>query len=125
MALQDSNAFQMIEMAVFSSTSLTGSFQVINGAAQQPIGGATGFGSAIKILQIYNDSNNGVTFSLDGLTGHFYLPSKGTEIIDLQTNHADISGYASGTLNGRQGQLIWAQGTAGSAGLNIYIMGYR
>ena len=119
------DSFQCIEMAIFDATTLTGTFQVMNGAAQQAGTSSVGFQKDIKILKIYNDGSTGVTISYDGLINHDYLPSKGTMIIDLQTNHRDASSYSSGTLNGRKGQLVWGKGTASSAGLNIYISGYR
>lgn len=123
--MADFDFFTCIEMAVFDATTLTGDFAVMNGAAEQPIGGATGFSEDIKILKIYNDGSTGVTISYDGETPHDYIPSKGTMILDLQTNHKDYAGLASGVLVGRKGQLVWGSGTASSAGLNIYISGYR
>lgn len=119
------DAFQCIEMAVFDASTLSGTYQVMNGAAQQADTGSVGFQDSIKILKIYNDGSTGVTISYDGVVKNDYLPSKGTMIIDLQTNHADNSAYASGTLNGRKGQLVYGKGTASSAGLNIYISGYK
>lgn len=119
------DTFQCIEMAIFDATTLSGSYQVMNGAAQQTGTSSVGFQNDIKILKIYNDGSTGVTISYDGVINNDYLPSKGTMIIDLQSNHADNSSYSSGTLNGRKGQLVWGKGTASSGGLNIYISGYR
>jgi hypothetical protein len=117
--------FQCIEMAVFDASTLSGTYQAMNTATQQADTGSTGFQAPIKILKVYNDGSTGVTFSFDGVVKHDYLPSKGTMIIDLQTNHSDGSTSGTGTLNGRQGQLVYGKGTASSAGLNIYISGYR
>lgn len=117
--------FECIEMAIFDATTLTGTYQVMNGAAQQAATSSIGFQKDIKILKIYNDGSTGVTISYDGVINNDYLPSKGTMIIDLQTNHRDNSGYSSGRLNGKKGQLVWGKGTASSAGLSIYISGYR
>jgi hypothetical protein len=119
------DTFQCIEMAIFDATTLTGTYQVMNGAAQQAGTSSVGFEYDIKILKIYNDGSTGVTISYDGVINNDYLPSKGTMIIDLQANHRDNSSYAAGTLNGRKGQLVYGKGTASSAGLNIYISGYR
>lgn len=119
------DAFECIEMAVFDATTLTGTYQVMNGAAQQADTGSVGFQKDIKILKIYNDGSTGVTISYDGVVKHDYLPSKGTMIIDLQANHRTDSGYASGRCNGKKGQLVFGKGTASSAGLSIYISGYR
>lgn len=126
------DTFNCIEMAVFDASTLTASYQVMNGATQQTDTGSVGFQYDIKILKIYNDGSTGVTISYglrktdnSDYVKQDYLPSKGTQIIDLQANHRDDSGYASGKLNGRAGQLVYGKGTASTAGLNIYIIGYR
>jgi hypothetical protein len=119
------DSFRCIEMAVFDATTLTGTYQVMNGASQQADTSSVGFQSDIKLLKIYNDGSTGVTISYDGIVKHDYLPSKGTMILDLQANHRTGSGYSSGTLNGRKGQLLFGKGTASSAGLSIYIIGYQ
>ena len=118
------SSFTCIEMAVFDATSFTGSYQIMNGASQQADTGSVGFQNDIKILKIYNDGNQGFTFSFDNVVKNDYLPAKGTMIIDLQANHADNSSYSSGTKYGRKGQLIYGKGTASSSG-NVYISGYR
>ena len=118
------DSFQWIEMAVFDATTLTGSYQVMNGAAQQTDTGSIGFEKDIKVLKMYNDGTTGLTISYNGVVKNDYLPSKGTLIIDLQANHADNSSYSSGTLNGRKGQLVWGKGSASASG-NIYISGCR
>lgn len=118
------NSFQCIEMAVFDATTLSGTYQTMNGSAQQTDTSSVGFEYDIKILKMYNDGTTGVTISYDGTIKNDYLPSKGTLIIDLQANHKDNSGYSSGTLNGRKGQLVYGKGTASASG-NIYISGYR
>ena len=123
--MADLMSFQCIEMDVFDATTLTGSYQVMNGAAQQADTGAVGFSDDIKILKIYNDGSTGVTISFDSVVKNDYLPSKGTMIIDLQSNHSTAATYGNGTLNGRKGQLVYGKGSASSAGLNIYISGYR
>ncbi len=130
--MEDLDSFQCIEMAVFDATTLSSSYQLLNGAAQQVDSGAVGFEDDIKILKMYNDGSTGVTISYGRRNGgntdymkQDYLPSKGTMIIDLQTNHKDFGTHGTGTLNGRKGQLIYGKGTASSAGLSIYIIGYR
>jgi len=118
------DTFQCIEMAVFDMTTLTGSFEPLNTASQQPVVGSEGFQDSIKVLKLYNDGDTGITLSYNGIVPHDYLPAKGTQIIDLQANHASNSAYGSGTLNGRKGQYIYGLGTASTAG-NLYISGYR
>lgn len=130
--MEDLDSFQCIEMAVFDANTLSGTYQGMNLAAQQTDTGSVGFQDDIKILKIYNDGSTGVTISYGAqgsltasLVKHDYLPSKGTMIIDLQTNHKDFGTHGTGTLNGRKGQIVYGKGTASSAGLNIYISGYR
>lgn len=107
-------SMQAITMAVFNTATLTGSYASLNG---------TGFSDDIKILKIYNAGTLGVTVSYNGTDDQDFFPAGATQIIDLQTNHADNSAYGSGTLNGRKGQIIWGKGTAGAG--NFYIVGYR
>lgn len=123
--MEDLDSFQCIEMAVFDATTLSGTYQAMNGAVQQADTGSVGFQDDIKILKMYNDGSTGVTISYDGVVKNDYLPSKGTMIIDLQTNHKDYGTHGTGTLNGRKGQIVYGKGTASTAGLNIYIIGYR
>lgn len=117
------DSFQCIEMAVFDSSGLSGTYAIMNGPSQYEIYTGTGFEEDIKILKFYNDSDVGVTLSYDSVKRCDFIPSKGTLIIDLQTNHSDNSAYGAGTLNGRKGQTIFGKGSAGTG--NIYISGYR
>jgi hypothetical protein len=115
----DLSSFQCIEMTTFDTATLTGSYTAMN----------TGFSDDIKILKIVNMGTNGVEVSYDGVTDHdFYAPTPNGVaaiplIINLQANHSCNSSYGSGTLNGRQGQIIYGKGTAGTG--NLYIIGYR
>ena len=113
-----------IEMAIFDMTSLTGTFQAVNGAAQQVGTSSVGFEDNIKIMQIYNDGDTGITLSFDSVINHLYIPAKGTLIVDFQANHQAAGPCGAGKKNGRKGQLIFGKGTASSAG-NLYISGYR
>lgn len=107
-------SFQAIPAATFDLTTLTGSFQPLNG---------TGFADDIKILKIYNGSGVGVDISFDGVTKHDFWPSGATLIIDFQTNHSDNSAYGAGTLNGRKGQIIF--GRTSTTSTQLQIAGYR
>lgn len=108
------SSFQAITAESFDLTTLTGTFQPLNG---------TGFSDDIKILKIYNGSGVGVDISYDGVTKHDFWPSGATLIIDLQTNHADNSAYGAGTLNGRKGQIIY--GRTSTTSTHLQIAGYR
>ena len=118
------STFTCIELAIFDAATLSGTYQVMNGAAQQTGTGSVGFQEDIKIMKIYNDGSTGVTISYDGVINHDYLPSKGTMIIDLQSNHKNDS-QAAGTLIGRKRQIVYGKGSASAAALNIYISGYK
>lgn len=112
--MADLSSFQCITAATFDLSTLTGSFQALNG---------TGFSDDIKVLKIYNGSGVGVDISYDGVTKHDFWPSGATLIIDLQTNHADNSAYGSGTLYGRKGQIIY--GRTSTTSTQLQIAGYR
>lgn len=107
------NAFQAIPAASFDLTTLTGSFQALNG---------TGFASPIKMLKIYNGSAVGVDISYDGVNKHDYWPPGGTLILDLQANHRSEGNTSAGILNGRQGQIIYGRTT--STATQLQIAGY-
>ena len=107
--------FSAIPMATFDTSGLTGTYQALNGA---------GFGDTVKMLKIYNASDTGITISYDGgTTDHDFIPPVSTFILDIQANHAASTVYASGTLNGKNGQIIMGKGSAGTG--NLYIAGYR
>lgn len=135
--------FEMVEMAIFDSSTFSGgtTYDLLNGpSSYETFPGAAapttvGFPDDIKILQIYNGSTVGVILSYNytvvpvaGVPTSFhvrnaFLPAGATLIVDLQTNHADNASYGAGTKNGRRGQTIFGNSSAGTG--NIYIMGYR
>ena len=108
------SSFQCITAASFDLSTLTGSFQSLNG---------TGFSDDIKILKIYNGSAVAVDISYDGVTKHDFWPVGATLIIDLQANHSDNSAYGAGTLNGRKGQIIY--GRTSTTATQLQMAGYR
>lgn len=111
----DLSSFTAINAVSFDLTTLTGSFQPLNGS---------GFSDDIKILKIFNPSTTtGIDISYDGVNKHDYWPPGATLIIDFQTNHADNSAYGAGTLYGRKGQIIYGRTSSTSAQLQI--AGYR
>ncbi len=105
--------FHCIPMAVFDTATLTGTYASMNGA---------GFLYPIKLLKIYNGSTVGVTVSYSGTTDEDYFPAGATQIFDIQANHRCNANDSSGQLTGRQGQIMYAKGTAGTG--NLYIIGY-
>ena len=108
------DSFQPILSADFNLSSLTGTFQPLNG---------TGFSDNIKMLKIYNGSAIGVDISYDGVNKHDFWPAGATLIFDFQTNHNDNPPYGSGTLYGRAGQIIYGRTSSTSTDLNM--SGYR
>lgn len=107
-------SLQAITMAVFDTSTLTGTYASLNGS---------GFSDDVKILKFYNAGTLGITVSYNGTDDQDFFPAGATQILDLQTNHADNSSNGAGTLNGRKGQIIYGKGTAGIG--NFYIIGYR
>ncbi len=115
-------SFQCPEMAIFNTAGLTTSFQAINNSGSYSIYSGNGLQTSIKIMKFYNGGTTGITISYDGVTNHDYFPPGSTFILDLQTNHADNSAYGAGTLNGREGLVIYGKGTAGTG--SFYISAY-
>src|ERR1700685_4290640 len=112
---QDLYSFQCITAASFDLSTLTGTFQPLNG---------TGFSDDIKMLKVFNgNTTTGVDISYDGVNKHDYWPPQATIIFDFQTNHADNASNGAGTLNGRAGQIIY--GRTSSTTTQLQIAGYR
>jgi len=82
----------------------------------------TGIGTALtnpsRILYIVNATDVLLTFSFDGLTAHFVIPSQSYILIDITANQA----AASGALNIAQGQRIYVEGapTLGAVYLSTF-----
>lgn len=112
--MADLSSFQCITRTTFDLSTLTASYQALNG---------TGFSDDIKILKIYNGSATAVDISFDGVTDHEFWPAGATLIIDFQTNHADNSSNGAGTLYGRKGQIIY--GKTSSTAAQLQMVGYR
>lgn len=93
--------FQCATKAEFDMSTLTGSFQPMNG---------TGFSDAVKIMKIYNPSASvSIDVSLDGVTAHDFIPPLATLIVDFQTNHETAASFGTGTLIVRKGQILWGR----------------
>lgn len=117
-------AVQCVLKAQFNPASLTGTYQPINGAGTQSNSLTVGFSDSAKIMKIWNPSTTiSIDISFDGVNDHDFIPPLGTLIVDFQTNHADGSSSATGTLNVRFGQIIWGKTAAQPTFLQI--IGYR
>lgn len=111
---QDQSSFQCITAVSFDLSTLSGTFQSLNGS---------GFSDDIKMLKVFNPSATGVDISYDGVNKHDYWPPGATIIFDFQTNHADNASNGSGTLYGRKGQIIY--GRTSTTTTQLQIAGYR
>lgn len=118
------SSVQCVLKAQFNPASLTGSYQPINAAGTQSDASQVGFSDTAKIMKIYNPSTSvSIDISLDGVNDHDFIPPLGTLIVDFQTNHYDGPIYGTGTLNVRQGQILWGKTAAHPT--FIQIVGYR
>lgn len=107
-------SFEAIPAVSFDLTTLTSSFQALNG---------TGFSDDIKIMQIYNGNAVGVDISFDGVTKHAFWPAGATLIVDFQANHANVGVGGQGSKYGRKGQIIY--GKTSTTSTQLQIMGFR
>jgi len=109
------SSVQCVLKSVFNPASLTGTYQPMNG---------TGFSDDVKIMKIYNPSTTvSIDVSLDGVNNHDFIPPLSTLIVDFQTNHYDGGTYGTGTLNVRNGQILW--GKTAESPTFVQIVGYR
>ena len=106
---------QCVLKTVFNPASLTGTYQPMNGS---------GFSDTVKIMKFYNGSTTiSIDISFDGVNNHDFIPPLGTLIVDFQTNHYDGGTFGTGTLNVRQGQILW--GKTAEAPTFLQMIGYR
>jgi len=106
---------QCVLKSQFDPTTLTGSYQALNGS---------GFSDTVKIMKIWNPSKTiSIDISLDGINDHDFIPPLGTLIVDFQTNHYDGGSYGTGTLNVSKGQILYGKTAAQPTFLQI--IGYR
>jgi hypothetical protein len=108
------DAVQCIPRATFDPTTLTGTYQSMNG---------TGFADDIKIMEMYNGSAVGIDISFDGVNDHSFWPAGATLIVDFQTNAPNNPNSAGGTKYGRRGQIIY--GKTSTTATQVQISGYR
>lgn len=124
MATEETSRVECVLKAQFDPTALTMSYQPMNGAGSQSDSSQIGFSDTVKIMKIWNPSASiSIDISLDGVNDHDFIPPQGTLIVDFQTNHYDGPIYGTGTLNVRQGQIIY--GKAAAQPTFVQIVGYR
>lgn len=106
---------QCVTKAEFDTSTLTGSYQALNGS---------GFSDTVKVLKIYNPSTTvSIDISLDGVNPHDFIPPLSTLIVDFQTNHSDSASFGTGTLNLRKNQILYGKTAANPTYLQM--IGYR
>lgn len=68
------------------------------GASYAAIGSALAHPS--RIIQLYNDTDTGLLFSMDGVNDHWFIPSKSGIVYDLTANKSREQGMyiAEGTI---------------------------
>lgn len=124
MATPDLMRVQCALKAQFDPSTLTTSYQPLNGAGTQSDAAQVGFSDTVKIMKIWNPSTTiSIDISLDGVNDHDFIPPRGTLIVDFQANHADAPSFGTGTLNVAAGQIIFGKTADESAFLQI--VGYR
>ena len=101
------NRLDPVVRHTFSSTSLTGSYQVIS---------AGGFSFDLAIYKIYNGGTTDVDISYDGSDDHDIIPAGGTFVLDVQANkEGDRAAWPAG-------REMSVKGTAGTG--TLYEIGY-
>jgi len=111
----DLSCVQCVTKAEFDPSTLTGTFQAMNGS---------GLSDSVKIWKLYNGSTTvSIEISLDGVNAHDFIPPGGTFVVDFQTNHYDGGTYGTGTLNLRKGQIIYGRTAPNPTFLQM--IGYR
>lgn len=101
---QESYYLQCVPKAQFNPTSLTGTYQALNGS---------GFSNSVKILKIYNPSTTAaIDISLDGVNDHDFIPPLSTLIIDVQANHNTTPPSGGGTLRVGTNQILYGKTAA-------------
>jgi hypothetical protein len=115
---------QGVLKAQFNLSSLTSSYQALNGAGTQSDASQIGFSDTAKVMKIYNPSTTvSLDISFDGVNDHDFIPPLSTLIVDFQTNHYDGPIFSSGQWNVAKYQILW--GKTASNPTFLQIIGYR
>lgn len=104
------NTIVPITRVTFDSSTLTTSYQAING---------TGFSQPLIVLRIVNNSNRDIDISFDGVNDHDFLEDAGVFQLGSQSNALPPSNIALFSKNTR---IYFKAASAGTG--NIYLVGY-
>lgn len=121
---EETSRVQGVLKAQFNLSSLTSSYQALNGAGTQSDASQIGFSDTAKVMKIYNPSTTvSLDISFDGVNDHDFIPPLSTLIVDFQTNHYDGPIFSSGQWNVAKYQILW--GKTASNPTFLQIIGYR
>lgn len=86
----------------FDASTLTGSYQAINGS---------GTGKPLVAFKFYNSSTSLVLISYDGTTDHDFVTPGGSFVFDAQSNARGIEGKKGSNVLA-EGQVVYAKTTS-------------
>jgi hypothetical protein len=75
------------------------------------------FSNPVRIFWLQNQTDALLTFSFDGVTDHFVLPSQAFVLLDVTTN----SSLPAGALYFAQGQRLYVKGSPGSGSVYLTV----
>ena len=112
--MADSNRLEFETLVNFDASTLTGTFQAING---------TGSTNPFIAFKIYNSSTSLVILSYDGVTEHDFVPPGSWFIFDAETN-ADGWGDGSGGHKSLPvGTIVYAKNSSNTD--RLMMVGYH
>ena len=112
--MADENRLGFETLINFDASTLTGTFQAING---------TGTGEPLVAFKFYNSGSNLVIFTYNGVDEHDFVPPGGTFIFDVQTNAVGWGNSSSGYKALPAGTVISAKTSSNTD--RLVMVGYR
>lgn len=97
--MANSTALSMDALVNFDASTLTGSYQIINGSGTE---------EAAIAFKFYNSSSSLILISYDGTNNHDFCPPGGTFIFDSQSNGGGYQGMVQ-IKRLPKGQQVWAK----------------
>ncbi len=112
--MSDSNRLDFETLINFDASTLTGTFQAINGS---------GSSDSFIAFKIYNSSSNLIIFTYNGVDEHDFVPPGGTFIFDAQTNSDSSGNSAAGHKSLPAGTVVSAKTSSNTN--RLLMVGYR
>jgi hypothetical protein len=97
--MSEPTLLQFEDLVNFDASTLTGSYQAINGS-----GSSTPF----SVIKFYNSSSNLIIISYDGVTDQDFVPPGGSFILDIRANADDIRGTSNHKAL-KKGTVVYAK----------------